>query len=281
MDSISKQRALVQGQRLEMAEYGIRARFAGVKVRGKHLDGVKRGKICGWSAGSVRRLRETLLGRFVPDSQVIGVTLTLPWREDVPNIGEVFRMSLERFRKAFSRAYPKSAAVYRVELQARGMPHLHMVCYFAQGETFDAGNLLFLWWRHGFGDLRDGSMDGFIKHGVKCEIMGSNVVRLVQYLCDHTSKRKQAQLGWKGRQWGIIAPRNLCKRPTTELPPFPTARAEGYFWRLIHRLTRYRVKGGEGCPFGYHYTRPRRVFGVTFGVSPDTARRCFDLALAH
>ena len=279
--SISHHSGLVQGEKVEMAEYGIRARFKGVKVRGKQLDGKKRGKVCGWSAASVRRLRETLLNLWVPDSQVVGVTFTLPWVEDVPNIGQVFRAIIERFRVAFSRAYPNSAAVYRVELQQRGMPHLHAVCFFGGGDTFDAGKMLLMWWRNGFQDLRDGSMDGFLKYGVKCEIMGSNVVRLVQYLCDHASKRKQAQLGWQGRQWGVIGSKNLCKRPTVELPPFPTARAEGYFWRLIHRLTRYRVKGGEGCPFGYHYTRPRRVFGVTFGVSPDTARRCFDLALAH
>lgn len=262
-----------------MTEYGIKASFKGVKVRGKHLDGVKRGKIRGWSAGSVRRLRETLLSRHVPDSQVVGVTFTLPWKKDVPHIDEVFRAIMERFRVAFSRAYPKSAAIYRIELQKRGMPHLHCIMSFAPGESYDKGKLLLLWWKNGFQDLRDGSMDGFIKYGVKCEIMGSNVVRLVQYLCDHASKRKQAQLGWKGRQWGVIGSKNLCNRPTKMLPPFPTARAEGYFWRLIHRLTRYRVKGD--CSFGFKYTNPRRVYGVTFGVSPDVARMCWNLAIEH
>lgn len=264
-----------------MAEYGIRARFNGVKTRGKQLDGVKRGKVCGWSAASVRRLRETLLNRWVPDSQVVGVTLTLPWKSDIPNIGEEFRAIIMRFRTAFSRSYPNSAAVYRVELQQRGMPHIHAVCFFSPGETFDAGKIITMWWKNGFRDLRDGSLAGYIKYGVKCEMMGSNVVRLVQYLCDHASKRKQAQMGWEGRQWGIIGSKNLRERPRTELPPFPTARAEGYFWRLIHRLTRYRVKGSGDCPFGYHYTRPLRHFGVTFGVTPETARKCFDLAVAH
>lgn len=280
MESIAHSVGLVQGERIEMREFGIKATFK-AKVRGKHLDGVKRGKIRNWSANSVRRLREVLLSKHVPDSQVVGITLTVPWRDPVPDIDDVFRASIKRFRVAFIRAYPNSAAVYRVELQQRGMPHLHMITYFGKGDTLDVGKILLLWWKHGFLDLRDGSMDGYLKHGVKCEVMGDNVTRLVQYLCDHASKRKQAQLGWQGRQWGVIASRNLSPRPSIDLPPFSSARSEGYFWRLIHRLTRYRVKGVGSCPFGYHYTRPRRIYGVTFGVSPATARRCFALAESH
>ena len=279
--SISHHFGLVQGQRVEMSEYGIRVKFAGTKPRGNHLDGVKRGEVKGFSLASVRRLRELLLTKYIPSATVVGITLTVPWKDVAGDSCRLFRAAVERFRKAFQRKYPHSAMIYRVELQKRGMPHLHAVCYFAEGDTFDATWFTFAWWKQGFGSLYDGSMGADLAHGVKCEMMGNNCTRLVQYLCDHASKKKQAQLGWEGRQWGVFAPKNLVSRPSTKLPPFPTPRAEGYFWRLIHRFTRYRVKGRGNCPFGYRYTHPRRVYGVTFGVSPDFVNRCYDLALKH
>lgn len=281
--SISQCSGLVQGDCVELSDYGIHARFKGL-IRGKHLDGVKRGKIRSWSASSVRRLRETLLKRYIPNSSVYGVTLTLPWKSDIPNIGDVFRASLKRFRDYFSRIFPNSACVYRVELQQRQMPHLHLIAFFSSLDKADDLSAWFMlnWWRHGFADLRDGSMDGYIKYGVKVEPMGENVTRLIQYLCDHASKKKQVQLGWSGRQWGIIGSGNLVFRPVSSLPPFPTSRAEGYFWRLVHRFTRYRVKDEKKLSgFEWRYTKPRRKFGVTFGVSPDTARRFYDLAINH
>lgn len=280
--SISHNRGLVQGERIELLDYGVKASFK-VQVRGKQLDGVKRGKIKGWSLSSVRRLRETLLRRFVPDSQVVGVTLTLPWKGEVENIGKVFRACLNRFKVAFHRQFPHSALIYRVELQQRQMPHLHCIVFIAKADgRYDGGWWVYAWWRHGFSDLRDGSMDGYIEHGVKAEIMGENAKRLVQYLCDHTSKKKQSQMGWTGRQWGVIGGNNLVNRPGEYLPPFESPRHEGYFWRLVHRYTRYRVADkAMRSGFGWRYTKPRRHYGVTFGISPALAKKFWDAGLQH
>lgn len=282
---VSHNSGLSQVDSIEMHEFGIHA-HSKCHIRGKHLDGVRRGKITNWSYNSVRRLRETLLKRYIPGSRVFGVTLTLPWREDVPNMGEVFRASLKRFNIAFVRQFPHSSAVYRVELQMRKMPHLHLVVFISpedESKTLPLRDWFMLnWWKHGFADLRDGSMSGYALHGVKIEPMGENIIRLVQYLCDHASKRKQAQLGWSGRQWGIIGSLNLSFRPKEKLPPFSSPRSEGYFWRLVHRLTRYRVKDEKKLSgFEWRYTKPKRRRGVIFGLSPDTVRRCYELSENH
>jgi len=280
MNSISHYLGLVRCKAIELREFGIKATFE-KKGRGKHLDGVKRGKIRGWSANSARRLRDTLNEKWVPDSQVVGLTLTLPWKNEFDGLADEFRKSVHRFSIAFRRAYPNSAAVYRIELQTRGMPHLHAICFFGSGDRFLSDELLVMWWKQGFRDLRDGSMMGYLRRGVKCDSLNLNAKRLVMYLCDHTSKRKQAQLGWVGRQWGVIASSNLSNRPFGNLPPFSSERSEGYFWRLVHFFTRYRVKGKGNCPFGYHYTRPKRRFGVTFGISPAVAWRFYRAAEDH
>lgn len=279
MNSVSHNLGFVQDYRVTMRDFGISAKRSRVRIRGAHLDGVKRGKIRGFSANSVQRLKKTIIEKWVPDSQVVGITLTLPWRKEFPGLDSAFRDSVHRFSIAFKRAYPNSACIYRVELQERGMPHLHMICFFGKGDRFLSDEIVVMWWKHGFMDIRDGKMAGYVRKGVKCEPLNENASRLVMYICDHTSKRKQAQLGWKGRQWGIINRRNLRWRPSKSLPPFSSGRSEGYFWRLVHRLTRYRVKAD--CPFGFRYTRPRRKEGITFGLSPATVMRCWQLAEEH
>lgn len=279
MDIVSHNSGFVQNGSIILRDVGMKCKEKRVRIRGQHLNGVKRGRIQGFSAQSSQRLRNTLLGMWIPDSKVVGVTLTLPWKAEFDGLDNEFRRSVNRFAMAFKRAYPHSAAIYRVELQTRGFPHLHMICFFSKEDRFLSDEMMILWWKHGFMNLRDGSLDGYVRKGVKIDELNINARRLLMYLCDHTSKRKQAQLGWKGRQWGIINRRNLRWRPYEFLPPFSSARSEAYFWRLIHMLSRYRVK--SDCPFGFRYTHPRRMYGVHFGVTPRIAKRCWQLAEDH
>ena len=40
-------------------------------------------------------------------------------------------------------------------------------------------------------------------------LIGASATGIIGYLCDHESKHKQAQLGWQGRQWGVVGRSNL------------------------------------------------------------------------
>ena len=116
MNSIPKRAVFVQGVKMGYSELGFHATFKGLNVRGNQLDGVKRGRIHGWSRASVRRLRETLYTRWIPDAKIYGLTLTLPWRDMPGDIGAEFRRSWRVFQMAFTRRYPHSALIWRIEL---------------------------------------------------------------------------------------------------------------------------------------------------------------------
>lgn len=95
---------------------------------------VKRGEITGFTAAARRRMRRAMLTLWIPDAQLVGITLTLPWKGDKFDCEE-FRECLNRFEVAFRRQYPHSAMIFRVELQKRGAPHVHALLYLAVADT--------------------------------------------------------------------------------------------------------------------------------------------------
>ena len=114
-------------------ERGMRVKLNVCKVQPKHLESVKRSEITTFSAASSRRLREALFNSSIPDSIVLGLTLTVPWHaDDFEPLMDEWRKTFERFRTAFIRRFPGSAVIYRNELQKRGAPHVHAVLYLSQ-----------------------------------------------------------------------------------------------------------------------------------------------------
>lgn len=283
MTSISQNSGIVQGVKMSIGKFGLRATFKGHGIRGNHLEGVRRGVIRGWSRASVRRLRDTLWSKSIPDSVIVGVTLTVPWKEENFKVCDEFKSALNRLALMFKRRFPSSAFVYRVELQKRGMPHLHAIVYFATsdyGSVSSAKDWFTLQWWKSFKDVHGGSVEDYFKHGVDCKPLDDSPLRLMRYLCDHASKRKQEQMGWKGRQWGVIGSSRLSSLPEIRLPDFPTARSEGYFWRLLGRVCSYWQKGN--FPFGLRCRPSTRKWGVSFVPGGgDTVRRIYEAALAH
>ena len=282
MNSIAQVDGNAQGVKMSIGKFGLRASFKGLKSGKFH--GGKRGKIEGFSKSSLRRLRELLWGKTIFGCHQHGVTLTVPWTDSDFDSAAEFRESLNRFAQMFKREFPHSAFIYRVELQQRKMPHLHAVAYIADDDFRNTCNFLewysISWFRSFKGNVHGGSLTGYFKHGVDYKPLEDNPTRLMRYLCDHASKRKQAQCGWKGRQWGVIGSSRLQDMPTYDLPPFPSERAEACFWRYISRVASYWAKAD--CPFGLKRIPCRRKWGVTFlpGGS-ETARKCFEAALQH
>lgn len=133
MKSISNL-TLIGQRKLVVGRNGLQVKIRGVS-RGNQLDEIKRGNITEFSRGAVRRLREALFKYSIPDAYTVGVTLTVPWHAlDFEPLMEEWRTAFERFRTAFARSFPSSAAIYRNEIQRRGAPHAHAVCYIAPAD---------------------------------------------------------------------------------------------------------------------------------------------------
>ena len=115
---------------------------------------------------------------------------------------------------------------------------------------------------------------GFDKYGVDVDSLRENKANAMRYVCDHASKRKQAQLGWEGRQWGVIGGKNLVKDKA--ITHDFSERASLIYYRLVSRLVRYRVRDGRG-PFGSWLSHRRPNLGTVI-ASRITRNRLWEFA---
>lgn len=100
-------------------------------------------------------------------------------------------------------------------------------------------------------DAKEFWLDGLHKQGlwkpeadyrsVDAQLLTSR--NCIHYLCDHQSKRKQEQLGWKGRQWGIVNRRALSFEASAEVPV-----DAHLFARLVRVLRRCYAAHRYGVP---------------------------------
>lgn len=179
------------------------------KVRTKPAgSGGKRGTIREWSRQSRTRLR-----RFLATSDgekgwyPFGVTMTIP--------GDI--LSESDYRKAwnvFRHLMPTMPLIWRVELQKRLQPHIHAVGWHKPSEGQLAA-LEMAWWDtlRRIPDAVHGDrfhVPGALRHAVRIdEVNQHDPFGWWRYLASHTGKAKQAQLGWRGRNWGVLNPELL------------------------------------------------------------------------
>lgn len=308
MKSITNRTSGSQG-----AEGGIRVYPFGIHIdgptkgqsfpnRGGGGPDRKRGEITGFSAAARRRMRDAMLSRWIPGAYLVGVTFTVPWRgTNFQPLLDEFRACWHRFGIAFRRRFDHSAIIYRVELQQRGAPHIHALCWLhpldaaaamgapvapvvADGVYKAADGFFREMWVNSVKNLHRGSLRHFRKHGVKVEPI-RNAGAMFRYLADHASKHKQAQLGYKGKQWGIVGEGNLERRDSVLLPSFDSFKHEAIFNRLLRKVMRYRLTierhpkwwFKHPPPFGSVLKGSRRVVG-DFYLRQDTALRMFEHA---
>ena len=308
MDSITPNKGYwqpVKARQPQVYPDGIRLhRQSGMVFVGSHLSGedkVKRGEISEFSAGSRRRLRAALLELSIPGALRCGITLTVPWRgTNFEPLMDEWRQCLDRFAKSFRRRYPHSAYIFRVELQQRGAPHAHALAYIARediapapvppasgGACADAMALACVGfevrriWSASVHDLHRGSIGAFERRGAKVEALATTGAML-RYVADHTSKRKQAQLGYKGKQWGIIGKGNLTKAEAESLPPPVSDYHWAVFLRMLRKAMRYRITAKHHHwnrlpPFGSVLRGSCRMVG-DFYISAREVRRMYDFA---
>lgn len=285
-------REIVKPEEMLVYPNGIKARkdYRGMWMPTK--GGGERGRITTFSTASRRRLREALLTRYVPGVPVWGLTLTMPgwlpeWMsldgvrgrppamcpdgrvdgETAAHMAKCFRTAFERYRHAVHYHFPDFADVHRIELQERGAPHLHSVAWVESARQRCRISELWCesckdcgWWPYDW--------DAHWWHGTKWDPL-DDMETMLKYLMDHTSKHKQAQLGFVGRQWGYINPKRLVVR-TPEV--IRDKRVKDIVCRAFGMLRRYRVRD-ERCPFGSRLTKYHKVDqGISFGGRVTVAR---------
>lgn len=90
------------------------------------VGGGKRGKVAGFSADSRKRLLEKL-ARLRGDRRHMPIFVTLTYPDMVSC--DVARKNLRAWLKRCKRRFPGFGAVWRLELQQRGVPHFHLLVY--------------------------------------------------------------------------------------------------------------------------------------------------------
>lgn len=166
-------------------------------------DRQKRGKITTFSRASSSRLRSKLL-KLPSITGIYGVTLTFKKEAYDKYLGaDGLRTMWNNFGnriKGLCREGKVSARLYylwRIELQQNGTPHFHIVLSTDnQGDIFTIRNLFFDYvLRYMFYGCPDNAFD--VRDLNSCE-------EAFNYVCSHSTKHKRSQLGWQGRQWGIL-----------------------------------------------------------------------------
>lgn len=266
----------------------------------------QRGKITGFSVHARQRLRRLLVESSLPGSSRLGFTLTVPWRcVPVEVMLKEFKISLHRFTIKFRRAFPKSAAIFRVELQKRKAPHIHAIWYLAKDDIEANGlqpdthagrvcpsvsrslliacanNKLSSMWVSSVPIFPRDNLTGFIAHGSQVDDIASNGA-MFRYLADHTSKSKQEQLGYEGKQWGVIGGKNLVKIVPHSFD-FKKSKdgnkSRAVLLRNLQKLCRYRVDD-SAAPFGSSYRNSKRTVG-TFYTGESNVSRLLELPVIN
>lgn len=195
-----------------------------------------------------------------------GVCLTIPLQADLGLAVDQFEKAVHRLRTYFVRDYPSLGFVWRVELQRNKMPHLHLIVFAPFG--FNVLDIFLRLWRLIVCSLFVvPSLSFFLQRGVRVDKLDGNI-RAYRYLCDHSGKRKQYQLGYVGRQWGVVGRSNFVCMPCYEFDLPECLRHP--FYRFVRRLTSFSVKCP--CVFGNKHIRRKRNNVVSY-VCRDTVLR--------
>ena len=246
----------------------------------------KRGKIKSFSHASSYRLRQRLACYTVPNSKLYSACLTLPCHRFV---------SCEEYRAfwKYFQIYIRSDSVlsrcgfvWRHELQANGYkkPHTHFIIYIPNDISDSDFYFRFasicekLIIRF---DFCEKSQDYFRVFGLDFQMVQESG-KYIKYLLDHLSKHKQVQLGFIGRQWGVINSKIFvevklndlieeeCRIMSVRSNPAMVRKICLTFSRSLRRYFSWRYQRGDS-PFGFCLRRvrglPRFVFLSDSAVS--------------
>lgn len=234
-----------------------------------------KGDITRFSSASARRLREVLAtahprkGDHIP----YGFTFTIPGSSlNDDEVRRLWHIFVVKWKRSF-----RFPMVWRIELQkkSRLQAHWHCVVWIPRsgsGCSSDAFAVqIEMFWirliRDFLPPLSAKTDFGFDKHGVQFRrIDDSTPSGVIGYLCDHTSKHKASQLGWRGRQWGVVNRSLLTFDTILELSVSERVHVQAA--RQYRRLQDVLRKRG-GRYTGVKVTPAGNVSKVVFGRDAD------------
>lgn len=270
MESIAKRVRIIKGG-LGIIVKGQKGRWNGTPPPERES-----GDISTFSAASRRRLRETLA---MAGGRPWGVTLTIP--------GDVLPADKVRslWQEWSQHIYPRTTSnplIWRIELQRRKQAHWH--CVFLAPDCADTTESVVsvqavaqAWRRlvyRFFGPFSERTTYGFELHGVQVvDLTQATATGIVGYLCDHTSKHKQEQLGWIGRQWGVINRRSLRSGGRTLLT---VSEREHILAARQYRRLQERLRARGGAYTGVRVTPAGNVNTAVFGRDEGRLLRCYE-----
>ena len=261
-------------------------RIKGQKKAQKPCQDVKRGLITTMSDKSAARMRRFCCENWIPGHTLISYTLTTK----ALLTPEQFRRAKKRFFVRRERA--SDAFVWRVEVQKRGAAHLHILrwvkgkIYTKNGGRqvgailYDDGRAVDAFeddWLQCVGEENDRDSR---EHAVFAKVVEDEGA--IVYQCAHAGKQKAEQLGWQGKQWGIIGKSRYHRRTPEvhELTQIEVQRYGNYLnalltlkreQRMIRRNDELRWRGEE--PQTLYFSRSPRVVTYQRCIGESESRR--------
>lgn len=206
-----------------------------VRLRGGHGKGGRRGKIKTFSAQSSSRLNRFLITQTVPQALPYSFVLTCRPRA---NLSEWKRL-LKCLRKAL--LDKGLAAVHRPELHRSGWPHLNLIVWVPPALE----NEIVPWLRQRW-QLILAEWDTATSRRC-CRGKPAKDVAQFLYAALHGSKHKRDQLGYQGKQWGVINRQKFVARRFAEFQVSEKQRAQ--IQRALRRVCKHRkAKLGKRFP---------------------------------
>jgi len=215
--------------------------------------------------------------------------------------GQSFSGIVNRFCLYFKRRFPNSALVWRAELQKRGAPHLHCAVYLSRFDhekieadttqyrrqpsrvvcrVFNlplAAEFVSLWtkavqpvWISTGEEFSEWFGHLLVGMGLCLDAL-PDAPRLIRYMCDHLSKHKKEQLGYRGRQWGKCGKFSFQTPEVLRGDDVVTSYAQDYTQQAIGMIRRHTVY--KDCIFGYCRSRYHKATsGVSYAGSETIGR---------
>ncbi len=207
--------------RVEIFPSGLRVERQG-RADVEPPAGVERGEITQFSHAAARRLREWFMTMHVIGWYLFAVTLTT----HAIYGPDQWRAICQRFRQSLIRI--GFAGVWRVELQRRKAPHLHVACWLPYPEAINELRAL---WLRATGEANDSAA---AEHAMHFKAISPDEAGWAVYMGLHDGKHKAEQLGWIGKQWGIWNRGKFVQRAPVIFDL--STREHGAFLRFLRRL---------------------------------------------
>lgn len=248
-----------------------------------HLDGPARenksttppertsGDISSFSPGSRRRLIKKIL-KLESSRLTSGAFVTLTYHEDWTTEREDLQQDLNAFLQALRRQYPNAVYIWRLEFQARGAPHFHLMIWRSRGCGEIPLSDLAEWVRDTWTRIAAQGTEAHRKWGTDTARI-SSWREAMGYVSKYVAATgKEGEVEYSGRRWG--ASQSL---PTATTCRFHVSESDAHILRRILRKF-IGKKLGEDSPLYEHLKQGRKAL---IGLEPQTWQKLIDYIQEH